>query len=232
MKTDRLIAIITGVAILLMAVVAIYAYAYVHSTLVVEGNPRATGENLRTSITLFRSGVFAWLVILILDIVVAWGLYIFFKPVNKSLSLLTAWFRLAYVVILGAAMINFIYVLNILKAGSIIPLETANQQLMFYLNSFESYWSFGLIIFGIHLMLLAFLVLKDRQIHRFFGIMLIIAALSYMIIHTSRFLVLTSEEFLSSLEMVLSIPMAFGEIALAIWLIVRGGRKKLANKSQ
>ncbi|WP_286169650.1 DUF4386 family protein [Halocella sp. SP3-1] len=36
---------------------------------------------------------------LILDIVVAWGLYILLKPVNKNISLLSTWFRLVYAAI-------------------------------------------------------------------------------------------------------------------------------------
>ena len=40
--------------------------------------------------TLFRAGIGGLLVVAVCDVVVAWALYVFLEPVNKSLSLLAA----------------------------------------------------------------------------------------------------------------------------------------------
>ncbi|AZO95310.1 DUF4386 family protein [Halocella sp. SP3-1] len=48
---------------------------------------------------LFHFSIFSFFIVLILDIVVAWGLYILLKPVNKNISLLSTWFRLVYAAI-------------------------------------------------------------------------------------------------------------------------------------
>ncbi len=64
-----------------------------------------TAINDMANEVLFRSGIASWVIVLISDAVVAWALYILLKPVNKSLSLLSAWFRLIYIAISGIALV-------------------------------------------------------------------------------------------------------------------------------
>ena len=88
-------------------------------------------------------------------------------------------------------------------------------------------WSFGLIIFGFHLLLLGFLALKSWNIHRFWGIMLIVAAVSYVGIHCAKILLPEFENPVKTAEMILSLPMTFGEVGFAVWLIIRGGKANI-----
>lgn len=53
----------------------------------------------------------------VLDIIVAWALYVFLKPINKSLSMLTAWLRIVYATILGSVLIHLINVLQIVNGA-------------------------------------------------------------------------------------------------------------------
>ena len=86
--SERKSAVIAGTSIIIMALAAFFSYGFVHESLVVTGDASTTYTNITTSISLFKGEIFGWLIILISDIIVAWALYIFLKPINKSLSLL------------------------------------------------------------------------------------------------------------------------------------------------
>lgn len=69
----RKTALTAGISLIIMAIAAYFSYGYVHGSLVVQGDPSATLNNLRSSNMLFRAEIFGWLLILICDIVVAYG---------------------------------------------------------------------------------------------------------------------------------------------------------------
>ena len=74
--------------------------------LIVPGDAATTASNIMASESIFRMGLAGGVILLVADAVIAWALYIFLKPVNKSLSLLAAWFRLVFVAIFGSAFLN------------------------------------------------------------------------------------------------------------------------------
>jgi hypothetical protein len=230
MTTNRKSALIAGITLLFMAVAAIFTFGIIHNMLVVPGNQEATTANLTLNGGLFRTEVSGWYFILVCDVVVAWALYIFFKNENKKLSLLTATLRIIFVFIFGVALFHLINVLTILN-GNITEVQMAGEQIMGSIESFETTWSFGLIIFGFHLLLLGVLALKSNRIHNFWGITLVVAAVSYIIVHSAKFLYPEFESQIAAAEMALSVPMAFGEIGFAFWLIMRGGKPKIIYKT-
>ncbi|MEQ9229873.1 MAG: DUF4386 domain-containing protein, partial [Cyclobacteriaceae bacterium] len=153
MNSQRKFALLSGWSLITMAIVAGYAYGYVYSTLVVKGNATQTLENIQNDPSTFLGGVIGWMVIFILDLIVAWGLYQFLKDVNPKLSLNTAVLRFAYTGILGAAIFQLGQVIPLIDGGSANDITTL-------INSFEIKWSYGLIVFGLHLVGLALLSLK------------------------------------------------------------------------
>jgi hypothetical protein len=229
---QRRAAIIAGAAIVIMALAAVVANDLTINRLVVTDNAPATWKNLMNSSWLFRTGIFAWLIILICDALAAWGLYLFFKPVNKNLSLLMAWFRIIYVAILGTSMMNLLYVLQLISDPaylSAIGAEHAETQVLFYMNAFYNEWSFGLVVFGIHILLLGYLLIKSGYRVKIIGVILIIAFMGYTLIHVSKLLVQQYEKFIEILEWVFLLPM-LGEVALGIWLLVKSRAQYASNQ--
>jgi hypothetical protein len=125
-------------------------------------------------VTLFRIGVFGWLILIILDMLLAWFLYIFFKPVNKSVSLLAGWLGLAAATISGIAELNIVIVIVIvlslisgadyLKAFDSTQLHAIS---LLIINTFEKIWAIGLFVFGCHLLLRGYLAFRTGFILRF-----------------------------------------------------------------
>src|SRR5262249_13014740 len=106
--SPRQAAKLAGFAYVVISVLALFAYFFVKDRLVVPGDAAATVSNLAGAEGLFRIGIAALVVVFVADVVVAWALYIFFRPVSGDLSLLTAWFRLLYTAISAIALLNLL----------------------------------------------------------------------------------------------------------------------------
>jgi Domain of unknown function (DUF4386) len=125
-------ALIAGIGLLLMVIAAPFAELYVFPRLVVPGNAAETTQNIIANKALFTSAIFGYLITFICDLVVAWALYVYLKPVNENLSLLTAWFRLVYTLIALVALPGLISARSV--AGSSHALSGCIQkQLVFWI---------------------------------------------------------------------------------------------------
>jgi hypothetical protein len=225
----RTSAIVAGLSLLFMAVLAPIANFGVIEKLIVPGNAANTANNIMGSAGLFRIGIAFFLIVAILDVVAAWALYIFLKPVNNSISLLAAWFRVVYAAILAFAVSNLLIVLRLLNGANYLAAFEANQlyaQMMLFLNAFTDGWDLGLLIFGLHLLLVGYLAIKSGYIPKILGIMVIIAGLGYTIDGVGKLL---SPNYTLSLAMFTFI----GEVLLIIWLLwkgIKGFEKELQNE--
>lgn len=219
--SPRTSALIVGFALLLMAVVAGLTYGYLHGNLMVAEDADASLKNLQSSPGLFKAELFGWVVIFLLDGLVAWALFHFFKPMNNRISFLSSMLRVVYTVVLGIAIFNLSKILQVINNPAD---HSGSGHVMNYLQSFEDLWSKGLIIFGLHLLALGYLAYRAGFVPKFWGILLIIAGLSYSFLHTAYALEPDLMDSWKTLEMILVLPMTLGEVGFAVWLVVRGGK--------
>jgi len=75
-------ALLAGIAILTMIVVAPYSYGFVYGELVTHGEPLATLTRIRDQQLLFRSSFIGFLTVMLADIVAAYAHYLFLSPVE------------------------------------------------------------------------------------------------------------------------------------------------------
>ncbi|MGD8192455.1 DUF4386 domain-containing protein [Brevibacillus ginsengisoli] len=224
---QRKSALTAGISLLIMTFASFFSYGYVHGSLIVQGDAIATFHNIQSSTLLYKAEIFGWVITLICDIVVAWAFYLFLKPINKNLSLLGAWLRLTYVAILGIAILNLIFVLNLSKGTELLSLFQINQlqaQMMVYLKAFETIWSIGLIIFGAHLMTVGYLAFQSTNIPKVISLLLLLASVGYIAINLSKTFFPQFIGIISTLQIVFSLPMIAGELGFGIWLLLRGGK--------
>lgn len=213
--------LIAGIGLLIMALTVPFAEFYIFPKLIGQ-NSIETATNILNNRMLFTTSIFLHFITLLCDIVVAWALYIFLKPVDKQFSLLTAWFRLIYTAMYLIALANLIKVINLIKFESQAVLTNQTDlsgSIEFYINSFRLEWEFGLLIFGIYLILLGYLVFKAEYIPKIFGILLIIAGIGYIVNTLSSFLLPEiNTEFLT--------VTFFGELIFMFWLLIKGSKIK------
>lgn len=209
-----------------MAAVAGFSYGYVHSSLVIPGDISTTSHNIASSIMLFKAEIIGWVVILILDVIVAWSFYIFLKPLDRELALFASWLRLTYAAILGIAILNLIYVL--LLSNNAVVTDQLQENVAFYLEAFEMIWSVGLIVFGVHLLVVGWIALYSNSIPKTISILLVLAAIGYIGIHLCKTL-LIEQNIITTIELILNIPMIVGELGFGLWLLFKGGRVSIKS---
>ncbi len=212
---------ISGISLVLMTIAAFFSLGYVHETLFVIDNPTATFSNLQNGQSLFQAGIAGWLVIIITDLLVTWGFYTYLKTVNTPLAIIFSILRLIYTLILSYAVYQLIAILFILEP-SVGNIDVLGLQTIELINAFETVWSFGLILFGVHLGLVGLTSLKSSQIPRWIGIFLIIGGLSYTVIHILYNFTPDYESLVSTIEVVLQLPMIIGELGFGLWLLIKG----------
>jgi len=211
-------ALIAGFGILIMAVTGPYAEMYAHGSLIVPGKAAETAQNIANNKTLFVSGIFGYLIMFVCDVAVAWALYVLLKPVNKSVSLLTAWFRLAYAVIAMVALLNLVTALRFINPADYLTVFEPDQlhaQLYLSLVAFQEEWGVGLIVFGIHLGLLGYLVFRSGYIPRVLGILLIISGLGWVMDSLRPF-------FFPNINTEFWMITVLGELIFMFWLLIKG----------
>lgn len=213
-------ALVAGLGLAAMTIFAVGAIYFVFAKLIVSGDAAVTINNLVANETLFRFGIGSLVVVAILDVVVAWALYIFLEPVDRYLSLLAAWFRLIYASILGVALFDYVNVLRFLGDASYLKTVEVDQlhaDVMLSLNAFDDGWAIGLVFFGFHLGLLGYLILRSDYIPKILGVILIAAGLAYLLDNLGL-LILPGYNF-SIAKFI-----GWGELLLLLWLLIRGVR--------
>ncbi|EJR30256.1 MULTISPECIES: DUF4386 domain-containing protein [Bacillus] len=218
--TERNFALFAGTSLLIMAFTAFFSYSFVHGNLVVPSNASTTLHNIQTSSSLFKAEIFGWIIIFITDIIASWALYFFLKPIHTSLSLLATCLRLMYTAILGIAIFNLTFVLLLSKS----TVANSEAYTMLFLEAFEYIWSVGLIIFGLHLLTLGYVTFQSKNIPKTISILLLIAAIGYIIINVMNTMFSQYDAIISILNVVFQLPMITGELGFSIWLLLRGGK--------
>jgi hypothetical protein len=166
--------------------------------------------------------------VFVADAVVAWALYIFFRRVNRDVSLLTAWFRLLYTAMSGIALLNLaIVVLLVGGADTATALGAGprDAQALLFLDAYRYGWAIALVCFGVHLVLLGFLVLRSDYAPSIIGILLVLAGLGYLVDSLARFLLLNYEDYSDFFTLLNFVPAVAGEFSLTGWLLLRGGKE-------
>lgn len=197
----------TGLSLALMAIVGGLAFTWLELLHIV-GDPVATSTAVQQNLsTLYIVFVF-WLVVALLDIVVSAGLFFILKSINIHGITVAAGLRLVYTVFLSFAAIQLLFAAN----------DSSNA--IDYFEEFSRIWSLGLIIFGVHLVSLGIVDLKSVFLPRVINALLILAGVSYIVMHT-----VSNVPSLASLDVylpkfILAVLMITGELALAFWLLI------------
>lgn len=217
-------ALVAGAGLLTMAVLSALSIPFLERV-VVAGDPGATASNVLGDEFRFRLSIVALVGVVALDVVVAWALYVFLRPVNEGLSLIAALFRVSYAAILAAAVGNLVDMLDLLTTGTYAEaLGTAGTNALALAEyvAFTNTWDVGLAVFGVHLLLIGYVAFEAHYIPDAIGVLVAIAGLGYVVDSLGVLLVGT---YGFELAMVTFI----GEVVLLAWLLYAGrkiGRPK------
>ena len=226
--SPRQAALIAGFAYLAVFIVATFAQTTL-GKIIVQGDAAATAKNIMDSGLLFRLGIAGWIFVLMSDAVVAWALYLFLKPVNDGLALLAAWFRLLFVAIFAGSFFNLFAVMELLSGtGNLAAIEPVqlHAQITPFLAAYDIAVHISFVPFGLHILVVGYLIFKSGSMPRILGILLMVAAAGYQIDSFGNFI--SSAYGANEINFIIfvAIPAVVSELWLTLWLLAKGGRGK------
>ncbi len=211
-------ALVAGAGLLLLAALAGVVNFLVIDGLVTEGDATRTAADVLASEGLFRLGIAALVVVVILDIIVAWALMAFFAPVDQGLSRLAAWFRLGYAAIFAVAISQLAGVPHLLSEDQYLTtfsVEQRRTQALVEVHAFQDIWHVGLALFGIHLILIGYLAYRSGYVPQILGVLLVVAGSGYLFDTFGWLLVADYSLNIAAFTFI-------GEAALMLWLLIKG----------
>ena len=226
--TRRTAARVAGAGYLALFILAIFANFVVKQGIIDPDDAAATAAAIREQESLFRIGLAAFVIVFLIDVPVAWGLYVLFAPAGRARSLLVAWFRIVYTVFLGVGAVFMFLGLQIAIGATGLGPDAA--LLMF--AAFDFAWYVGLIAFGAHLVLLGALIIRSRIAPPIVGIILAVAGAAYAVDTLVHVLVADYAAIAGVMLAVVAIPSIVAELTFTVWLLLAGRRSSAVTREE
>jgi len=218
---------VAGVLYLLLIVLAPLRLIFIPSKLFVHDNASATAANIAGHELLFRFGIVTDLLCGVILIFLSLALYRLLKGVNQDLAVM--------MVIVGGilpAVIDYVNVLNdgaalILIRGpdflSVFSEPQREAMAMLFLRLHHQQINAASLLWGVWLFPLAILIYRSRFLPRFIAVWLIINGIAYVVESFTGLLLPRFEDTVSNYLF----PALLGEIALMLWLVIKGAKPSL-----
>ena len=213
---------VAGLWYLLLVIVGPLRLIYVPTKLFVDGDASATASHIAAHETLFRVAIAGDLIGAVVLVLMALAFYRLFESVDKRLAV--------QVVIFGGVMPSLLYFVNVttdlctllLVRGAHFlnvfdqPQRDALAYLFIRMHDYQN--TAAEILWGVWLVPLALLVYRSRFVPRWLGVWLMINGIAYVIISLTGVLLPQYADQMFTY----SKPARLGEIALVLWLLIRG----------
>lgn len=184
--------------------------------LIVAGDPAATAANLLAHEGVYRFGTAGLLMSTAFYVAATLFVYEVLKPVNRSLSLLAAFFSLVGCALGALSCLFDLVPLVLLKNAPYLSVFTADQlqalALMFLKVRFEAN-NIGLVFFGLHCLGVGYLIVRSTFLPKIIGGLMLMAGLGWISFLTPA---------VQGLVPFSMMPGAIGEVSLALWLLIKG----------
>ena len=190
---------IVGIAFITSVLIVTIVDDFLLANFVVPGDTKVLANDIQANERLFGYAVVGYLLVLVLDAIIAIALYVVLKPADKHLASLTTVLRLLYALtlIMGVLALAF---------KSIDAYGYASIKLL------------GYVFFALHIFILGYSVFKSAYIPKILGILLVVASFTYIIFFVDF-------QLPEALNVITMLTMAVAELSLSIWLLVQ--RKRL-----
>lgn len=213
--SPRLRARIAGVFYLLEMLMGGFA-VFVGGRLFVSGDAAATATNILTHPSLFQFGFAANVIQFVCYIAVTGLFYELFKPVNRGLSLLAAFFSLVGCTI-GAVSCLFelapLVVLGGAPSLNVFKVEQLHALALMFLKLYALCFNLSFVFFGFYCLLIGYLIFRSSFLPRILGAGMALAGSGWL---TYLFPALTHH--LSPYILAVGL----GEVSLTLWLLLAG----------
>jgi len=215
---------VAGLWYLLIVLTGPLRLIYIPGKLFVKGNAAATVSNIAAHQSLFRAGIVSDLIGSVGLVLLVLAFYRLFRGVDRNLAV--------QVVIFGGVMpavLNLVGVANDMGAltiarGADFLAAFTKPQLdglaMFLLRLRDHQYTAAEILWGVWLFPLGLLIYKSRFMPRFLGVWIVLGGLSYAAVSLVGVMLPAYQNKVFQISQ----PAMFGELALMLWLLIKGAR--------
>ena len=224
-NSQRTAAKVVGFTCLFGMVIVVFANYWLLNPLIVSGNASETARNIMAQESQLRLTVTCFLIYSADVIVLLAALYVVLKPVNRSLALVGALFRLVFALLWLLTTLNLLSALRLLGSASYLQAFEADRlQVLARLHlaaNFDVYYV-GLPFFGLAATVCSYLWLKSNYIPKSLSIFGLISSAWCVV---CAFVFLIFPHFNKTVnDYWFDSPMALFEAALGFWLLFKGLR--------
>lgn len=101
---------------------------------------------------------------------------------------------------------------------NVFEIDQLQAKVMLSLSAFSDGWDIGIVFFGLHLLILGYLVYKSGFVPKIMGILLIVASAGYLVDAFGKFL-------LPNYDATIAMFTFIGELIFMFWLLLKGGKR-------
>lgn len=206
-----------------MGIPAAFSIMYVPRTLIVSGNATATANNILASEMLFRLGIVSELIYATAYIFLVRALYRLLNGVNQTQASLLVTLALISVPISFLNTLNEFAALTLIRGADFLSVFTRPQLealALLFLGLHRQGFLVSQIFFGLWLFPFGVLVIKAGFFPKILGIWLIVAGFAYLTVSLTSMVLPAHAHVVTQV----TLPMEAGELAMIIWLLVKGAR--------
>ena len=210
-----------GVLYALIILLGISGEFLIRSRLIVPEDAAATASNILGAPGLFRTGFLADSLMVLCDVGLAVLLYWLLRPAGPLLALLALCLRLAQATVIAMNLLNYHAALLILDgsgtAGGFAP-DAAHALAYLYVDLHAHGYDLGLLLFGIHCIVLGYLIYRSSFLPRVLGILAVAGGVTYLVGSYIRFLL---PHYVGTFMPMYGLALV-AEVSLCLWLLIRG----------
>lgn len=214
---------VAGLAYLVIMILAPFSQMFVRGGAIVRGDSAATAANILAAEPLWRLAFTAELVTVTADTMVAVLLYVLLRPVGKTVALLGAVFQLVMVALQSLKALFHLLPLILLDSGETFLTNFSAGQLQdlsyLSLRLHGEIYDIMLFLFGIHCVLVGWLMARATFMPRILGWLMAFAGLCYIF---NAIAGIQAPEFARSLYPWILLPALPAEGGVTLWLLIMG----------
>jgi hypothetical protein len=201
---------------------------YVPGKLIVRGDAAATASNITAHETLFRAGIVAGLISAVIFLFTVMALHELLKGVNQRRAAVMVALVVVCIPINFVNDVSNLAALTLLGGAEFLSVFSKGQLdalAMFFLRLHGLGPTVSMIFWGLWLFPFGMLVYRSRFLPRILGVWLVINGLAYVAISLTGLLLPDYRGAVFRAMM----PVLFGEIAIALWLVIMGAKEQLLD---
>lgn len=214
---------VAGAIYLSMIFTAPFSLIYVPNTLIVRGDAAATASKILAHEMMFRLAIAAEMVNAVIFVLLGMALYRLLSGVDPWQARLMVGLVLVSSAVTLMNLVNNIAALTLFRGADFLavldkPQRDALGMLFLRLHGHGNYvnelfWGLWLFPFGV-------LVMRSRFLPRILGLWLLVNGAAYVVL---SFIALLVPEY-SELAFKAAMPALFGELAIMLWLVIKGAK--------